>query len=49
VQREECFAGVTRRLREILARKLMENVQFTVDVVDDLPVNPAGSTAYVYA
>ena len=39
-QREECVTGVTRRLREILARKLMENVQFTVDVVDDLPVNP---------
>ena len=28
------------RVCEILARKLMENVQFTVDVVDDLPVNP---------
>ena len=39
-QRAQCVAGVTQRLREILARKLMENVQFAVDVVDDLPVNP---------
>ena len=39
-QRDECVAAVTRRLREILPRKLMENVRFTVDVVDDLPVNP---------
>lgn len=39
-EREQCCAGVTQRLREILTRKLMENVQFTVVVADDLPVNP---------
>ena len=39
-EREQCCAGVTKRLQEILARKHMENVQFTVEVTDDLPVNP---------
>jgi phenylacetate-CoA ligase len=39
-EREQCCAGVTQRLREILARKLMENVQFTVEVAEDLPVSP---------
>ena len=32
--------AVARRLREILARKRMENVRFTVVPTDDLPVNP---------
>jgi phenylacetate-coenzyme A ligase PaaK-like adenylate-forming protein len=40
VEREQCCAGVTQRLQEILARKRMENVQFILDVTDDLPVNP---------
>jgi phenylacetate-coenzyme A ligase PaaK-like adenylate-forming protein len=39
-EREQCCAGVKQRLQEILARKHMENVQFTVEVTDDLPVNP---------
>jgi phenylacetate-coenzyme A ligase PaaK-like adenylate-forming protein len=33
-------ARVAERLREILERKLMTNVRFTVVAVDDLPVNP---------
>jgi phenylacetate-coenzyme A ligase PaaK-like adenylate-forming protein len=32
--------GVARRLREILARKRMDNVRFEVVATDDLPVNP---------
>jgi phenylacetate-coenzyme A ligase PaaK-like adenylate-forming protein len=39
-EREQCCAGVKQRLQEILARKRMENVQFTLVVTDDLPVNP---------
>jgi phenylacetate-coenzyme A ligase PaaK-like adenylate-forming protein len=39
-QRAACVAGVEARLREILARKRMDNVQFQVLVADDLPVNP---------
>jgi phenylacetate-coenzyme A ligase PaaK-like adenylate-forming protein len=34
------IAGVAARLREILARKRMDNVQFDVVATDDLPVNP---------
>ena len=38
------FAGATaavgERLREILARKRMDNVRFDVVPTDDLPVNP---------
>jgi phenylacetate-coenzyme A ligase PaaK-like adenylate-forming protein len=33
-------AGVETRLREILAAKRLDNVQFSVEEVDDLPVNP---------
>jgi hypothetical protein len=33
-------AGVRARLGEILARKRMENVRFTVVPTDHLPVNP---------
>jgi hypothetical protein len=32
--------AVAARLREILARKRMDNVRFTVVQTDDLPVNP---------
>jgi phenylacetate-CoA ligase len=32
--------GVEKRLREILAAKRLDNVQFSVEEVDDLPVNP---------
>jgi hypothetical protein len=39
-RRAACVAGVEARLREILARKRMDNVQFEVHPVDDLPVNP---------
>jgi phenylacetate-coenzyme A ligase PaaK-like adenylate-forming protein len=39
-ERAACVAAVERRLREILAKKLMDNVRFTVEVADDLPVNP---------
>jgi len=39
-EREACVAAVQRRLREILSRKLMDNVQFDVVATDDLPVNP---------
>jgi phenylacetate-CoA ligase len=33
-------AGIETRLREILAAKHLDNVQFSVEEVDDLPVNP---------
>ncbi len=39
-QRAAAIKGVSDRLREILARKRMENVRFEVLAVDDLPVNP---------
>lgn len=39
-QRAACVAGVEARLREILARKRMDNVRFDVQVANDLPVNP---------
>jgi phenylacetate-CoA ligase len=38
--RSAAIEGVARRLREILARKRMDNVRFTVVPADDLPVNP---------
>jgi phenylacetate-coenzyme A ligase PaaK-like adenylate-forming protein len=38
--RDAAVEGVARRLREILARKRMDNVRFTVLPTDDLPVNP---------
>ena len=38
--RQQCVAEVAARLRDILARKLMDNVMFEVVVADDLPVNP---------
>ena len=39
-QRAAAQEGVAARLREILARKRMDNVRFAVVPVDDLPVNP---------
>jgi phenylacetate-coenzyme A ligase PaaK-like adenylate-forming protein len=39
-ERAASVAGVERRLREILAKKLMDNVRFAVVVADDLPVDP---------
>jgi phenylacetate-coenzyme A ligase PaaK-like adenylate-forming protein len=39
-ERAACVAAVERRLGEILAKKLMDNVRFTVVVADDLPVDP---------
>ena len=39
-QRATAIKGVSDRLREILARKRMENVRFEVLAVDDLPVDP---------
>jgi phenylacetate-coenzyme A ligase PaaK-like adenylate-forming protein len=39
-ERAACVAAVERRLGQILANKLMDNVRFTVVVADDLPVNP---------
>ena len=39
-QRTAAADGVAARLREILARKRMENVRFEVVPTDDLPVNP---------
>jgi phenylacetate-CoA ligase len=39
-QRADAIAAVSRRLREILARKRMDNVRFDVVATDDLPVNP---------
>src|SRR5262252_6081770 len=39
-QRAAAIKAVSDRLREILARKRMENVRFEVLAVDDLPVNP---------
>jgi phenylacetate-CoA ligase len=38
--RNVAIEGVAQRLREILARKRMDNVQFEVVPTDDLPVNP---------
>jgi phenylacetate-coenzyme A ligase PaaK-like adenylate-forming protein len=38
--RAAAVEGVVQRLREILARKRMGNVRFTVVPTDDLPVNP---------
>jgi len=39
-QRAAAAEGVATRLREILARKRMDNVRFEVVPTDDLPVNP---------
>ncbi|HEX7238009.1 MAG TPA: hypothetical protein VF405_13665, partial [Gammaproteobacteria bacterium] len=39
-QRSAAAEAVAARLREILARKHMQNVQFEVILADDLPVNP---------
>jgi hypothetical protein len=39
-ERDAARAAVAARLREILARKRMDNVRFSVVAVDDLPVNP---------
>jgi phenylacetate-coenzyme A ligase PaaK-like adenylate-forming protein len=39
-QRAAAIKAVSDRLREILARKRMDNVRFEVLAVDDLPVNP---------
>jgi phenylacetate-coenzyme A ligase PaaK-like adenylate-forming protein len=39
-QRAAAVEGVGQRLREILARKRMDNVHFDVVPTDDLPVNP---------
>jgi phenylacetate-coenzyme A ligase PaaK-like adenylate-forming protein len=39
-QRAAAIKGVSDRLREILARKRMDNVRYDVLAVDDLPVNP---------
>jgi hypothetical protein len=38
-QRAAAIKAVSERLREILARKRMDNVRFEVLAVDDLPVN----------
>ncbi len=38
--RNAAVEGVAQRLREILARKRMDNVRFEVVPTDDLPVNP---------
>lgn len=37
---EEAVRSVEARLREILRQKRMGNVRFTVEVVDDIPLNP---------
>jgi phenylacetate-coenzyme A ligase PaaK-like adenylate-forming protein len=39
-ERAAAIKSVSDRLREILARKRMDNVRFEVLAVDDLPVNP---------
>jgi hypothetical protein len=39
-QREAAVGAVAERLREILARKRMDNVRFEVVPTADLPVNP---------
>ncbi|WP_039890823.1 phenylacetate--CoA ligase family protein [Mycobacterium xenopi] len=39
-QRAEALAAAEDRLREMLDRKLMDNVAFDVVATDDLPVNP---------
>ncbi len=38
--RDTSIAGVERRLREILAQKRMSNVQFSIEVREDLPADP---------
>jgi hypothetical protein len=38
--RHAAVEGVAERLREILARKRMDNVRFEVVLTDELPVNP---------
>jgi phenylacetate-coenzyme A ligase PaaK-like adenylate-forming protein len=38
--RVTAIEGVNQRLREILEQKGLSNVTFTVDVVDEIPVNP---------
>jgi phenylacetate-coenzyme A ligase PaaK-like adenylate-forming protein len=39
-QQADAIEGVTRRLQEILAQKLLRNVRFRVVPVADIPVNP---------
>jgi hypothetical protein len=39
-ERAAAAEGVAARLREILARKRMDNVRFEVVHADDIPVNP---------
>jgi hypothetical protein len=39
-ERAAAVEGVGQRLRDILARKRMDNVRFEVVPTDDLPVNP---------
>ncbi len=39
-QRAESIAGIEQRLRAILEQKRMRNVTSTIDVVDDLPLDP---------
>jgi hypothetical protein len=39
-QRAAAIKAVSDRLREILARKRMDNVRYDVLAVDDLPINP---------
>lgn len=39
-QRTAAIAGVKARLREILQKKALSNVAFSVEVADDIPVNP---------
>jgi phenylacetate-CoA ligase len=39
-ERAAAVEGVATRLREILARKRMDNVRFDVEPTGDLPVNP---------
>jgi phenylacetate-CoA ligase len=39
-ERQEAVRGVEARLEEILWQKRMGNVRFTVEVVDDIPLNP---------
>ena len=39
-ERAAAVEGVAARLRDILARKRMDNVRFDVAPTDDLPVNP---------
>jgi phenylacetate-CoA ligase len=39
-ERKEALAAITARLHEILLQKELDNVAFTVDAVDDIPVDP---------